>query len=412
MKLKINSEIAALEAVIIHTPGTEVENMTPKNAERALYSDILNLSVAGEEYRQFSGVLKKTAKVYEVKDLLSESIADTQARDSIIGKVARGDDYLLARLEMLDSQNLASALIEGLPIERNNLTKFLSKERFDLRPLHNFFFTRDASVVIGDSVLIGRMANKVRQREADIMNTIFKYHKDFNATILNSGNISDDCTSCHFEGGDILIVRDDIMLIGNGCRTSTEGIDKIIEESIKFSEGKFHIIIQELPQTPESFIHLDMVFTMLDTDLYMAYDPIIHKYNKYQTVKITIDNKKVTSITEVKNIPDALKDLGMNLDQAICGSRNDSWTQEREQWHSGANFFALEPGKVIGYLRNSHTLDELSSRGFEIITARDLIEGKVSTDDYNKCVIGIEGSELARGGGGARCMTMPLRRSE
>ncbi len=172
MKLKINSEIGILDAVIIHTPGPEVGNMTPKNAERALYSDILNLSVAGEEYSQLSGVLKKVSRTYEVKDLLRKSISDPEARDSLVRKVSSGDNRLLSRLDELDNNHLASALIEGLPIERNNLTKFLSKDRFELRPLHNFFFTRDASVVIGESVLIGRMASKVRQREADIMNTI------------------------------------------------------------------------------------------------------------------------------------------------------------------------------------------------------------------------------------------------
>ncbi len=410
MKLKINSEIGVLDAVIIHTPGPEVENMTPKNAERALYSDILNLSVAGEEYSQFSGVLKKVSRTYEVKDLLRESISEAKARDSLVRKVSRGDNQLLSRLDSLDNNNLASALIEGLPIERNNLTKFLSKDRFELRPLHNFFFTRDASVVIGESVLIGRMASKVRQREADIMNTIFSYHKDFKTRILNPEYLSGNCSACTFEGGDILIARDDIMLVGNGIRTSTGGIDSLIEESTRFTDGRFNIIVQELPESPESFIHLDMVFTMLDRDLYMAFDPIIHKSNKYQTVKITIENKKVVSISEVDNIPSALRDLGMDLNPAICGSSNDIWVQEREQWHSGANFFALAPGKLIGYIRNSHTLDELSARGFEIIRAREVIENKVNINDYDRCVIGIEGSELARGGGGARCMTMPLVR--
>lgn len=410
MKLKIDSEIGILDAVIIHTPGPEVENMTPKNAERALYSDILNLSVAGEEYSQFSGVLKKVSRTYEVKDLLTESIADTGARTSLLKKVSHGDNQLLKRLDALDNSSLASALIEGLPIERNNLTKFLSKDRFELRPLHNFFFTRDASVVIGESVLIGRMASKVRQREADIMNTIFSYHKDLKTRILNPEYLPGNCSACTFEGGDILIARDDIMLVGNGVRTSTEGIDRLIEESTKFTDGRFHIIVQELPQSPESFIHLDMVFTMLDRNLYMAFDPIIHKSNKYQTVKITIENKKVVSIREVDNIPSALRSLGMDLDAAVCGSSKDIWVQEREQWHSGANFFALAPGKLIGYIRNSHTLDELSARGFEIIKAREFIENKVNINDYDRCIIGIEGSELARGGGGARCMTMPLIR--
>ena len=46
MNINVTSEIGELKGVIVHTPGREVENMTPQNAERALYSDILNLSVA------------------------------------------------------------------------------------------------------------------------------------------------------------------------------------------------------------------------------------------------------------------------------------------------------------------------------------------------------------------------------
>jgi len=412
MNININSEIGILDGVIIHTPGTEVENMTPKNAERALYSDILNLAVAGGEYSQFKGVLNKITQTFEVKTLLTGSIEKPEARKNLIGKVTAGNPAMAEKLHALPGPELASALIEGVPIERNNLTKFLSKERFELRPLHNFFFTRDSSVAIGSSMLIGRMANHVRRREAEIMNTIFTWHSNFNTRVINPV-INDVHPSDHiYEGGDILVARDDIMLIGNGCRTSTRGIDSLIEESKKFARGKYHIIVQELPESPESFIHLDMVFTLLDKDLYMAYDPIIHKNNKYQTVLITVDNRQVSSIREVENIPSALRDLGMDLEPAICGGINDPWTQEREQWHSGANFFAVAPGKAIGYLRNNHTLEELSSKGFEIISARDVIEDKVNINDYNRCIIGIEGSELARGGGGARCMTMPLKRQE
>ncbi|MCK9207989.1 MAG: arginine deiminase family protein, partial [Salinivirgaceae bacterium] len=86
------------------------------------------------------------------------------------------------------------------------------------------------------------------------------------------------------------------------------------------------------------------------------------------------------------------------------------WTQEREQWHSGANFFALGPGKVIGYERNVYTMEEMHKHGFEIIRARDVLKKTVSLDDYQKYVVTIDGSELARGGGGARCMSMPVRR--
>ena len=132
--------------------------------------------------------------------------------------------------------------------------------------------------------------------------------------------------------------------MGAGIRTSNEGIDFIIE-NLRKDLKPCHIIVQQLPKTPESFIHLDMVFTMLDHELFMIYEPVKYNQHDFQTVHITLDNGKVKSIGEEKNIPDALSKLGIQGQSAICGGNTDEWTQEREQWHSGANFFALGPGK-------------------------------------------------------------------
>ena len=142
----------------------------------------------------------------------------------------------------------------------------------------------------------------------------------------------------------------------------------------------------------------------------MVFEPLILGDNQYQTVHITMENGKVVKINSVSNIISVLRRLGMDLEPIVCGGESDEWDQEREQWHSGANFFAFAPGKVISYARNTHTLDELSKHGFEIIPAWDFIEGKASVKGDKRCVITIEGSELPRGGGGARCMTMPLSR--
>ena len=143
----------------------------------------------------------------------------------------------------------------------------------------------------------------------------------------------------------------------------------------------------------------------------MVYEPVVYGLSRYKTINIKIDNGKV-QINEQPNIPEALKKLGIDLKPITCGGKKDPWIQEREQWHSGANFFAFAPGKIIGYERNVHTLEELNKNGFEIIRAVDVIGGKVNVNDYQKCAVTIAGSELARGGGGARCMTMPVRRTE
>ena len=378
LKINIQSEIGDLEAVLLHTPGAEVENMTPKMAQRALYSDILNLSIAQEEYKQLSGVLSRLAKVYSVHDLLVKVLDNEVERQALVGKICvmeQVTDYFDMLMEM-SSTRLAKVLIEGLPAKINTLTSFLNEDYYALFPLYNFYFTRDAAVTIGDNALICKMANKVRMRESLIMEAIYKGSGEFECGIINAYDHQPGNTNLYMEGGDILIARDDILLIGNGMRTSTQGIDMLASRLGALApEGRRHIIVQQLPHSPESFIHLDMVFTLLDRDKCMVFEPLILGDNQYQT-----------------------------------GGEADEWDQEREQWHSGANFFAFAPGKVISYARNTHTLDELAKHGFEIIPAWDFIDGKASVEGDKRCVITIEGSELPRGGGGARCMTMPLSR--
>ena len=409
INVNIKSEVGKLRAVIIHTPGEELENMTPENAEKALYSDILNLSVASGEYSQFKGVLNKLVDdVFEVEELLIDILKKDEVKKELVEKICINEnlEYIKSTLMNMDYKELAHTLIVGLPLKRNTLTDYLKEERYSLVPLHNLFFTRDASVSIGSEVAISKMASKVRSREAIIMEAIFKY-----STLIETKTFSPDMTSdaITIEGGDILIASEDILCIGMGPRTTAKGIDYLVDY-FKEKGNKKHILVQELPHTPESFIHLDMVFTFLDKDICMIYEPVILN-DRFRTIHIDFTKEKV-EIFDEKNLISALEKLGMNLKPMFCGGKDDRWHQEREQWHSGANFLTLAPGKVIGYGRNTHTINFLDKNGFKVIKADEVIEGKVNPENYEKFVITIQGSELARGGGGCRCMSMPVYRDE
>ncbi len=413
-KVEVNSEIGELEAVMLHTPGPEVENMTPKSVERALYSDILNLSVAQPEYTQLSCLLGTVCQVFQVKDLLIKVLDNPAQRNALIGKICLTEnvnDYYDELMEMT-SRTLASKLIEGLPARIDNLTSFLNEDYYALHPLYNFYFTRDASAVIGNNAVICRMANKVRVRESLIMDAIFANNAHFSSTVVNTYDNQPNDRSILMEGGDLLVAREDILVVGNGMRTTSQGVDLLINRLSKSApEGKSYILVQQLPSSPESFIHLDMVFTFLDVDKCMVFEPLILGDHQYGTIQVTLDNGKVEKIRRVPGLVTALRRLGMDLEPVVCGG-TDEWDQEREQWHSGANFFAFAPGKVISYARNVHTLNEMSKHGFKIVTADDVCSGKVSIKKTPRCVVTIEGAELARGGGGARCMTLPLKRKK
>ncbi|MBQ2482616.1 MAG: arginine deiminase, partial [Bacteroidales bacterium] len=303
VKVKVHSEIGRLRGVILHTPGNEVENMTPRIAQRALYSDILNLSIAQKEYAQLNGVLEKWTRTYQVTDLLESVLSDPGDRGMLLKRICTIENVpeYFDMLMAAPTKKLASLLMEGLPAKIDTLTAFLQDEYYALSPLYNFYFTRDASASIGEDVLICKMANKVRVRESLIMEAIFSNPRLFDCTIIDANEFSKERAgeggiagstvrnNVSVEGGDILVIDKNILLVGNGLRTTSQGIDRLIQRFCRDNDGEQkHIIVQQLPDDVESFIHMDMVFTMLDRDACLIYEPLILWENQYRTVHITI----------------------------------------------------------------------------------------------------------------------------
>ena len=389
MDIRVNSEIGKLNGVILHRPGIEIERMTPENIHNALYSDILNMDIAQREYALFEGVLHTYTQVFYVTDLLAKILQDEQLKRQIVCDVCeRYQLNIQSSLLDMPIEALAHVLIEGYAI---------NKHQYIIPPLYNLFFTRDASVSMLNRVMINKMKFNAREREPYLMQKIFQHY-------FHASTFQVSVPAVNIEGGDVLIAREDVLLIGNGCRTSREAINVLVEH-LKGTSIK-HIVVQQLPEKPDSFIHLDMVFTFLDKNACMCYQPLIALPSQYTTTHMDLESGK---IEEKTTLLEALQSLHFELQPIFCGG-DDLWNQQREQWHSGANFFVLEPGKIIGYQRNIHTIQALQQQGFDIVEATDVISGKDNIDKHQRCVVTLPSNELPRGGGGARCMTMPINR--
>lgn len=409
--ISVHSEIGKLNTVIIHQPGNEMENMTPATAQEVLYDDILNLDLALEEHRQLTGVLRRVAKVHEFSDLLCDVLKDNKIKLQLLKDVCNlyGHPDLVDDLFELDPCALSEQFFAGTLLEKNTLERFISTSRHAIPPLPNAFFTRDAVMCVYENIIIGSMAHKVRLTEALLLRYIFRNHPALGVNNFYHDGTKKQSDEVTVEGGDILVIKENLLIIGFSERTSAKAIDRLAREMSR-DISQLDILVVELPKI-RATIHLDMIFTMLDVDKFMVFPPLITGPNKCKSYHMQCSRGKIKSIVEYSGLPKAMKFMGIEANFINCGG-SKPFAQEREQWTSGANFFTFAPGQVIGYKHNKETFAALDKAGFEIIQACDIITDKVSIKENKMIAVSMDGAELSRGGGGCRCMTMPVNREK
>lgn len=405
--LHVESEVGPLESVLVHGPGAELLAVTPRNRHDFLYDDIVDLEIAQREHRRFVAVLEHFSAVHQVRDLVAEVLADDDARRFVITKTHDivASEPLAQRLAALPASDLVSMIIEGTEKSSGPIAQAVNHRGFDLHPLPNLFFPRDIGMVIGDWAVVGSMRYGVRWAEELLVKALFRFHPALtNAGILYDGS-EERRAGWTLEGGDVHRVRDDLLVVGYSERSSAAALDQLCDAV--FARGlATDVLVVVMPDTSTA-IHLDMIFSQLDRDLCAVYPPF---FVGPERLAVLHRRKGEAAVREAPGFFDALRSLGLPLEPVFCGGASRQ-SQDREQWASGCNFLAVGPGQVIAYRRNDATLAELERHGFRVVAAAELLEGDVRPRAGQRMAVTIEGGELVRGGGGPRCMTLPLRRA-
>ncbi len=409
-RLAIESEIGRLSRVILHTPGPEIEAMTPSEAEQDLYNDIIPLPSVLSEFTQLKKFLELVADVYELKDLLAETLTLESNRRLFLEELAACFPVwsVMDTLLAMNAKELAESVIRGIPSPETSFARLLDGGSYISRPLPNTYFMRDSAAVIGDCALSAATAFDVRMTEAVITRFIFMNHPDFRARALIFDGPMERSRYVTSEGGDIILVAPDVYAIGVSERTTSFAVERIARNASKILGKPITLFAVNLPKS-RATIHLDMVFTMIDKGSALVFDPVILGSRRSDVFRIDAAPGGRLEYSACDSLLGGLSAAGFDITPILCAKGKPVW-QEREQWLSGANSFAFAPGKILMYSCNTYTAEALADAGFAIVPSRAFISGNDSVDNYKKLAVTFDGIELARGGGGARCMTLPVER--
>jgi arginine deiminase len=424
----VRSETSPLELIVTSPPGGEFDLMLPENLERQrtapdgsafpspdylLFDDLVLLSALQREHRTLVDVIQAVTgeeghltwrqlliETLGLADARREAIAETLHLEVSIYK--QGAVNLAASrtsLERLDAPRLAWAFVSG-------------RDPFDKRPIFtwpipNALFARDLAAVAGKSLIATYAAEPARVREMVLTRIILKHHRRFrDIDRIDVGDEGRFVPGVTLEGGDVQVLDPRVAVVGIGIRTSRLAVERLAKELLT---RDFEVVFGvELPRN-RGAMHLDTLMTRIDDDHALVYPPLV-------TAPASV-GARVTRFTSRgtkdagPSLLQALAEVGVVLSPVFCGG-HDPITQAREQWSDGANAFALAPGVIVLYARNTATLRELNRAGYEVVTPEMFIANALySIGARRRIVVALPGHELVRGRGGPRCLTLPLRRA-
>ena len=405
MSINVKSEIAPLKKVLLHRPGKELENMAPEFLERLLFDDIPYLKRAQEEHDAFAQMLRDNGvEVVYLHELAAVAIAEPEIRKQFIYqfiveagiKHPRLKETVYQFLDSIkDNETLIRRTMEGIQrqdLPEVNEVKGLAELApnaypFVADPMPNLYFTRDPFASIGHTASVNKMYSVMRDREVIYADYIFNYHPEYAGTQKSYKRYFD----FSIEGGDILTLNEKTLAIGISQRTQAEAIEKLAEQLFFEIEGnKVETILAfDIPKI-RAYMHLDTVFTQIDHDKFTVHPGIqetlvVFELTKGENGAIKIEEEK-GSLEEILE-----KHLGHKITLIPCGG-GDYVISQREQWNDGSNTLCIRPGEVVVYGRNDVTNALLEKHGIKLHV--------------------VPCSELSRGRGGPRCMSMPLFREE
>lgn len=416
-KINVSSEIGQLKRVIVHRPDEGIERISPKRSEELLFDDIVYLPQMQEEHDVFTNILKAflgDENVLETQQLIFEALEnDSDGRSEIIDMIIDFEELPLSfkdKLSDMPNELLAEVLITGYDEENDHIL-------FD--PIPNFIFTRDIAITVNDHVIITKAAKAARARENFLTRFIFWCHPIFeelkkdnriiNLNYKENFPPSKKGESVSIEGGDVMIINEDYIMMGCSERTTQHAVHSL--RDVLFEKGVVKNVVQVNIPNDRSCMHIDTIFTQVDKDVVAAFKPIVvdGMSSNVEVHKINGNSKFYSSIKEF-----FLNEINPNMKFVLSG-KGESPYQEREQWTDGCNLVSIKPGVALTYDRNTKTSEAFEEAGFQIVHANVLLEkfktGELKPSEVENTIITLPSNELSRARGGSHCMTCPIERS-